>query len=145
MTIARKHWALLAIYFNGGEPMSPVQLQKTLFLLGKECSRDVGGDFYDFKPYNYGPFDADVYRDASDLASEGLVRLLSQPWRSWVEYTTTPEGESRAEELKGQASERAVSFLRAAVEWARPLSFQQLVTAIYRRYPEQRANSVFQS
>lgn len=140
----RRDWTLLAISFNEGQPMSPVQLQKTLFLLGRECPKEVGSDFYSFTPYNYGPFDAAIYRDASSLAEQGLIHVERATWRSWSEYAITPDGMVRATLVAAEAPPRATEFLKAAVDWARPLSFQALVSSIYRRYPEQRANSVFQ-
>jgi len=140
----RKDWTLLAISFARGEPLSPVQLQKTLFLLGETLASAVGPDFHHFEPYNYGPFSRTVYDDVTQLASDGLVRMDCQPGRSWVEYAATPEGLEQAAELKKAASGTALAYLEAVVGWARSLSFQQLVRAIYKLYPEQRANSVFQ-
>lgn len=140
----RKDWTLLAISFAEGEPMSPVQLQKSLFLLGRNFPSEVGHDFYEFTPHYYGPFSATIYDDAAQLGAEGLVRVERQPGRSWAEYTATPRGMARAGQLNKQAPQQAGCYLKATVEWARSLSFQQLVSAIYKRYPEQRANSVFQ-
>jgi uncharacterized protein YwgA len=140
----RKDWTLLAISFAEGEPMSPVQLQKTLFLLGRNFPSEVGQDFYEFTPHYYGPFSATIYDDAAQLAADGLVRVERQPWRSWAEYTATPRGMARAGDLNKHAPPQAVLYLKATVDWARSLSFQQLVSAIYKRYPDQRANSVFQ-
>ena len=55
----------------------------------------------------------------------------------------TPHGATRARELASDAPEEAVEYLRAIVKWAQSLSFSQLVSAIYRMYPDQQANSVF--
>lgn len=49
-----------------------VQLQKSLFVLGRRRAKDLGGDFYNFQPYDYGPFDASVYHDADALPLAGL-------------------------------------------------------------------------
>ena len=52
MPLDRKDWALLAIANAGhGVSLSPVQLQKSLFLLGRELGSKVGANFYDFQPY----------------------------------------------------------------------------------------------
>ena len=137
----RKDWTLLAISFNDGEPMQPVQLQKTLFLLGKRCRADVGPKFYKFRPYNYGPFSSEVYQDAEELAAEGFVRIERG---QWSEYSATEAGLRRARQIRKKAPKTAVSFLEQAVDWARQLSFQELVSAIYEEFPEQRKHSVFQ-
>jgi hypothetical protein len=137
----RKDWALLAISFAGGRGLSPVQLQKSLFLLGKELPAEVGDGFYDFIPYNYGPFDRAVYVDANKLSEDGLVNIAE---RSLKEYSPTPLGLQCASLLEGAASPRARAYLQQIVKWTQSLSFSQLVRAIYDRYPEYRQNSVFQ-
>jgi hypothetical protein len=132
----------LAIAQAKGEALTPVQLQKILFLLGKEMPAATGKAFYSFHPYNYGPFDSQVYSDAELLSDMGLLSI-QRPSR-WAEYAVTPAGLVRAAELEKQASSEALSYLRKIVEWARSLSFQQLVRSIYKQYPEFRTNSVFQ-
>lgn len=136
----RRDWTLLAISFKGGEPMAPVELQKTLFLLGQRRKAGVGKGFYEFVPYHYGPFCRDIYQDADLLEEEGLVHIERG---RWSEYIITSEGSRRAEAISKTAPRDAVDFLRRAVEWASGLSFDELVRAIYKQFPAQRRNSVF--
>ena len=138
----RKDWTLLAIAAAEGEPISPVQLQKSLFLLGKKLPRELGSDFYQFRAYNYGPFAVEIYQDAEELECEGLVVILGGG--SWRQYAVTPQGIQKAEELKQRAPARAFEYLEAAVAWTRSLPFEDLLRAIYTHYPQYRANSVFQ-
>ena len=122
-----------------------MQLQKVLFLLGKELASEVGPEkFYDFTPYNYGPFDKTVYRDAEDLAERGSV-AISAP-SGFRRYAPTPEGLAAHEaEIKERAPKRAVAYLeKIGCIGRRGFLFSALVSAIYSRYPEFRANSVFQ-
>lgn len=140
----RKDWTLLAIAAADGHEVTPVQLQKVLFILGKEKADRVGPGFYKFKPYNYGPFSSDVYFDADTLDAEGLVDAdAGSATRSWTTYRATPEGIAAARKLRASAPKDAVDYLGALVAWARKLSFQQLVSSVYDRYPEQRVNSIF--
>jgi uncharacterized protein YwgA len=139
----RKGWTLLAISFAGESGLSPVQLQKCIFILGEEQENKVGSDFYEFSPYNYGPFSKLVYQDAEELASEGLV-LIERPAGSYATYRITPTGAKRAGQLRSEAPESAVTYLRTLVEWSQQLSFSELLRAIYTKYPKYRANSVFQ-
>lgn len=138
-----KAWTLLAIAAAEGQPLTPVQLQKSLFLLGRNAPKSVGDDFYRFSPYNYGPFCQRVYSDAEILAATGLVRIDRPVGRSWVEYAITDAGMLRASEIRKSVSVEVVSYLQNVVAWCKSLSFQELVSAIYEAYPEQRANSVF--
>lgn len=139
----RSDWTLLAICAANGQGLSPVQLQKTLFLLGRELPNAVGQGYYDFKPYHYGPFDRAVYSDAEKLAVAGDVAITQRPGESWNRYLATAQGCERAEALKTEVPQ-AIAYLQSVVQWALRQSFQQLVRSIYEKYPEMRANSVFQ-
>jgi hypothetical protein len=142
--VPRQDWVLVAIAAAEGQPVAPVQLQKSLFLLGKELPEEVGADFFKFRPYHYGPFSTAVYQDAERLEAAGLVRIdREEPGRSWALYMATPAGLTEAARVGMTKPSRATQYLRSAVVWARGLTFTELVSAIYRRYPEQRANSVF--
>jgi len=139
--VNREDWTLLAVAAAEGEPLTPVQLQKVLFLLGKHYPRTTGPEFYHFSPYNYGPFSQRIYSDADALASQGLLRVSRRPGQNFDEYAITPHGVERARRLP--VAEPASKYLKDVVAWARKLSFRELVSAIYSRYPEQRVNSVF--
>jgi uncharacterized phage-associated protein len=142
--VRRSDWTLLAIAEAGGEALTPVQLQKVLFLLGAQKPQDVRQPFFEFRPYNYGPFSADVYRDADALEQKGLVRIdRSEPGRSWSVFAASPEGLIRATDLKAGLPSDLATYVERLVAWSRSLTFQQLVSAVYSAYPEQRANSIF--
>ena len=134
-------WTLLAVAAAAGETVSRVQLQKSLFLLGQQLPDEVGPDFYRFEPYNYGPFAQKIYSDAEKLVAQGFI--IEGADRRWVEYAATPVGLRAAEGIKMRASPRAVAHLHTIVEWARRISFQDLLRAVYLAYPEFAVNSVF--
>ena len=141
----RQDWLLLALDFAGGQTLSPAQLQKSLFLLGQELPETLGTpDFYQFIPYNYGPWCRQIYDDAESLASVGLVAVLREPGASYVQYAITVRGRERGANLRALANARGVSYLERIVAWVLRQSFSQLVRAIYQKYPEFRQNSVFQ-
>lgn len=124
-----------------GEKVTPAQLQKVAFLVGMEFPQEVPSDYYEFRKYNYGPFSADVYRDAEQLDREGKISISIHPRGGWREYAATVKG-SRID-LKQIPAEMTV-FIEDKVNWALGLSFQELVRAIYIEFPEYRENSVFQ-
>jgi uncharacterized protein len=139
----RHDWTLLAIDLANGKGLSAVQLQKALFLLERGVPQELGTSlFYHFSPYNYGPFDSTVYTDAEILSHEGLINI-TKPTGRYTVYTVTPEGAVHAKELASKASPRAVQHLKNVVTWIQGLTFAQLLRAIYSRYPEMKANSVF--
>ena len=60
-----------------------------MFLLKQEAGQFVGPDFYEFVPYNYGPFNSSIYDDLNTLAAAGLVTVNQSQGRSWAMYTIT--------------------------------------------------------
>jgi uncharacterized protein len=143
-TLQKKDWTLLAITLADGRPLSPVQLQKSVFLFKKLLPDEVlPDDFYEFVPYNYGPFCSEVYRDAEELAEEGLVQISSVADHGYSQYSATPGGIERRQALLKLLPPDIADHARVVVEWVRAQTFRGLVSAIYDRYPEYRANSVF--
>ncbi len=57
----KQEWLLIALAHRRGQVMTPAQIQKAMFLMRMEAAAYVGDRFYDFIPYNYGPFDAAVH------------------------------------------------------------------------------------
>lgn len=140
----REDWTLLVIAAGGSGRLSPVKLQKSLFLLGKELSGSQlqCGDFYDFQAYDYGPFAREIYSDAEFLESQDLVSI-SRPINSYRRYRITTEGLQRAGELRSQLTTQAASYLDEVVQWTQRLPFDVLISAIYKAYPDMKVNSVF--
>jgi hypothetical protein len=139
----RKHWVLLVLDAAQGEPLSPVQLQKSLFLV----SRKIGlpRDYYRFRPYDYGPFDPEVYRDAEALEAEGLLAISPSQNLKWRLYAITLKGAKVAEDIKTGVPSAALAVVTSVVSHVTALSFNDLVQEIYREYPEYSANSVFRA
>ena len=94
----RHDWVLATLAATGDEPLTPVQLQKSLFLLAQGRPKVVGKGFYQFRPYSYGPFDSSVYHDAEALAEEGLV-TISRPNLGTRQYRITTAGTKAAKAL----------------------------------------------
>lgn len=139
----RKDWTLLVVNAAGAWGLSPVQLQKSLFLIGKKLPSEVGNSFYKFEPYDYGPFDAAIYEDARTLGLEGLVTTSGVSGKSWVYYRITPKGKEAAVQLAAGLKPQVLDYINEVVAWVQRLSFVGLITAIYREYPEYKVNSVF--
>ncbi len=139
-------WTLLVIAAASGKPVQPVQLQKALFLIsrGLNAQQRQTDAFYEFTPYDYGPFSSDVYRDAEALEESGFVKIVRPPETRYREYSVTATGMERAQELRRSLGAPAAGYLQRVVDFVRALSFNALVSAIYKAYPEMRANSVFQ-
>lgn len=143
----RKQWVLLVLDAASPGSLSPLQIQKILFLISKRLSDEVGHDFYHFVPYNYGPFASEIYADLRLLIDEGLASHVEYVGRRWVAYEITLKGRELASHIKAseQVSKRASEYIAKVVRWVESLTFTQLLAAIYKAYPEYAAKSVFAS
>jgi DNA-binding PadR family transcriptional regulator len=141
--LSNTDWLLVVLGASKAGRLTPVQIQKSLFLLYKEAPKHVGQNFYRFEPYDYGPFSATIYRDLEDLAKGGAIAIESEPMQRWPKYAITAAGRVRAEAAKKKLDPKASAFVQRVVDWVTSKSFPELVSAIYARYPEFKANSVF--
>ncbi len=139
-----KDWTLMVIAAGKGKALQPVHLQKVLFLSGKLLTDEQKAvdHFYRFAPYDYGPFCATAYIDAQVLETEELIQIEHRPY-SYREYSITEKGMEQAEVLRNNLKPEISSYLDKLVGWVTSLSFNQLVSWIYRNYPDTKVNSVF--
>jgi uncharacterized protein len=139
----RQSLMLAALAASDGAIHSPVQVQKLFFLVDQQIPSHTGGPHFHFVPYDYGPFDVDVYNEIENLAQQELKLIEQHSPTHWKTYRLTPKGQRRGEELAGSMNPAVAAYLRNVSEWVRSLSFTQLVSAIYKKYPEMQVNSVF--
>jgi len=136
---------ILAVMAAGeiGAHFSPVRIQKILFLVDREIPQSVGGPLFNFKPYDYGPFDKEVYQVLNTLCDKGKVFV--RPLRWYQSYGLTDLGHKNGQKILASLDEDSREYIRAAVDWAFKLEFEQIVSAIYQRYPDMKQRSAFQS
>jgi hypothetical protein len=139
----RDEWLLLALARLEGKAMTPIQIQKTMFLLSEGAGANVGRRFYRFRPHNYGPFDANIYHDLEQLIARQEVATDQDPSRRWSTYAITALGMRRAATIRRAADEKTVGYMEKLVDWVTSLSFRDLLRAIYSKYPAYKVNSIF--
>jgi hypothetical protein len=138
----RNQVLLLALAAAPEHSLTPVQAQKIAFLVSQEAKRLAPKPFYKFVPYDYGPFSSDVYKDLEGLARRGLVSVELPPTVKVRRYRLTPEGKDCVLDIQEESGELS-NYVTQATEWVSNLSFPELVSAIYARYPAFKRNSVF--
>ena len=121
--------------------LTPVQIQKFFFVLDREVPHQIDGPRFEHAAYDYGPYDRAVYAAMDEQRDRGNVTIdTSGRYRT---YSLTAAGydvgRALADELPGEFS----VYAEKLGDWLTSLSFGQLVSAIYERYPEMRANSIF--
>jgi len=142
MTIDKKSIVLASFAASNGGIHTPVQIQKLLFLIDKSVSTMVQGPHFNFKPYDYGPFDQNVYTVLEGLCQEGSVEII-ESGQTWKKYRLTPNGQKIGDNALNSIESKGQEFIREISKFVLSLSFPQLVSAIYKAYPEMKQNSVF--
>jgi hypothetical protein len=123
--LAREDWTLLSMAI-AKRSLLPIQLQKSLHLLGQRFPKLTAGAFYTFSATTFGQASAEVSRDANLLTIMGLVSIdVIEP--GGRAYRVTPKGLERAQELEKRADPEAFQFLRSTVAWVRTRSVDQLL------------------
>jgi len=133
---------LAALAAAKGDKHTPVQVQKLIFLIDRNLLDILGGPHFNFAPYNYGPFDISVYEILRELQTEGYVEVDHE--NMWKSYRLTIKGQKLGYRLLNSLPRLARNYIIKISEFVRSLTFTQLVSAIYKAYPDMRANSVFQ-
>ena len=139
--LRRHEWLLLFIGSpNGTYQTDQIRVMKGMFLLSQEHSGELR-DLYRFTPYHYGPFNTVVYHDLDFLEGAGLVRseLVSGSTRRLYDLT-----EKGRQVLAGfeRFDRTAVETVRTVKRHVTSLSFLDLLTDVYQRYPDYAVKSV---
>jgi hypothetical protein len=141
--VTRREYVLAVLAASEGAVHTPVQVQKLFFLLDQKAAPLIGGARFHFRPYDYGPFDKEVYEEITRLADSGDAEIaLNQSLRLRT-YRLTPAGILKGRNHLGELGFAVAGYIRDISAWVRSISFESLVSTIYREYPEMKANSVF--
>ena len=140
--LAPEQWLLLALAFAPDGRFSPIQAQKTMFLLSMEAKDYVGSGFYKFKPYLYGPYSHQLASDLEKMRREGKVIADGSPF-SRVSYVLAPQGAEEAKGLRASADPKVLEFLHRTVGWVKSQTFSGLLASIYKKYPFYATQSIF--
>lgn len=137
----RNDWILVLLHAAEDRHLDRVRIVKGLFLLSKESPQPLE-NFYTFYPYLYGPFSNEIYSDLDQLIKENLVALDLNVAPSWSQYRLTDKGVAKARELWKDLSKPIGQKLSEIAKDVLSLSFSQLLTHVYKRYPEYAKESV---
>ena len=138
----RRSEVVMAAMAAGGTraQFDPVRIQKLLFLVDREIPQFVEGPRFEFKPYDYGPFDKDVYQELDTLSIEGEVTIDHSA--RYRRYALTSSGHAQGEAMLAELPESVSLYLEDVAGWCLSRTFRQLLSAIYERYPDMAVNSI---
>ena len=141
----RKEEIILAVLAAAeGAVHTPVQIQKLLFLIDKKIPNLINGPYFNFKPYSYGPFDIEIYNLLEELAQEEDAEIISNSNLRWAKYRLTINGQKKGEKILNTLNKEAGEYIKTLSFFVRNLSFAELVSTIYKEFPEMKENSIFE-
>lgn len=141
--MARRRSEIVLAALAAGDPearFDPVRMQKFFFLIDREIPELIDGPHFDFEPYDYGPFDAQVYEELDALVAQGDVDVDTA--KRYRRYSPTEAGCAKGTKTLDEYPKPASRYMRDVARWIRSVSFRQLLATIYRQYPEMAAKSI---
>lgn len=123
--IGCRDWILLVIGASDG--LLPIQLQRSLYLLGERSPELTRSGFYRFETVGSGEFSEQVYTDVDSLSKDGLVSIRFSEQDGGRIYRLTPAGAERAKKLEKHVRPDLIQFLRKTVSWVSTRSVDQLL------------------
>ena len=140
--LSRQGWLLLFLGAPGGKyPVDQIRVMKGMFLLSRTQGHPTQ-ELYRFEPYDYGPFDARVYRDLDLLQLEDMIRVTRLAGSSQKRYELTDAGQREFALLEQTLPAQHVEEVRKVKKLVTDLSFDDLLKKIYTSFPEFAVNSV---
>lgn len=139
MSLMKKDWILLALRQT---PLDRIHIMKTLFLIWHRSERKIT-DFFEFKPYLYGPCSFEVYSVLESLEADGYIVQPPHPMPQWVNYYLTERGKKEAVEAEERISHDILRLIKEIVNEVSQLGFHELLRKVYAEAPDFAVNSMF--
>ena len=121
----REDWTLLSIACSD-RSLLPIQLQKALYLLGRQYPAVVGTSFYQFRTVSSGHFSEEIYTDVDLLSDSGLIKIDQTATDASRRYKATAAGDARAKAFTKAVRPDVIDYLKSVVSWASARTVDQL-------------------
>ena len=122
---ARSGWLLLVLSMSGKGGLSPVQLQRSLFLVAQKREEQVGAGFYEAN--GSGPTSPSLYEDIDALVAAAHIEKEWMPDLSASMFRLSDTGWAWSEDLRRKVRKDALSGLEDAVAWVKEQSYLELI------------------
>jgi len=132
---------------TAGTVRGKTKLQKLIFLMQEDLRKHLPGEeYYDFKPYYYGPFSKELLDDAELLVLQGLVEIREELVEVNGEEVTMPiygltnigkgEAEKVLRQLHRELPLHVLEAVMKNIAYYNKLSAKKLTEIVHRTYPE---------
>jgi uncharacterized protein YwgA len=118
------------------------RLQKLVFLVQKLWDQP-SSEVFNFKPYDYGPFSADILHELDRMEEDGLVeeQVTRLPQGKKYTYTLTDQGEQRSEEISDASDGQVESVVQRVISQFDSMPISRLLEYVYNKFPSYTVNS----
>lgn len=148
----RKLLPLALMYAGDGEPIEGrTRLQKLVFLMQKrleETGEDpLQSDYYEFIPYDYGPFSKELYDDLDETMARNMVEDHEEDLgedKVKYDYEIQDDGERWVrDQLSKEEAHRILELAEEIKDEYGDVSLSDLIDEVYSRYPKYAENSIY--
>ena len=143
--LTKLEWIMALLFAPGqtGKIREPIEgrlkIMKELFVIERELKPS---NFYSFNPYLYGAYSREVFKDLSELLRNNLIKVTNEYKEGYGTYTLTEKGEEMIAEKYRLLSEDVRKKIEEIKKELNNLSFLELLTKVYGKYPEFAKNSM---
>ncbi len=121
----RRDLLLTILAAADGRTFTPVQIQKAVFLVCDHFPDLIEeGPTFNFQPYDYGPFDSDVYSEIEALNRAGEAVIAPSAYGNWNTYAASDDGADRGQDLLNGMDDEACAYIQKISTWVRSLNFK---------------------
>lgn len=125
---ARRGWLLLVLSMSGKGGLSPVQLQRSLFLVAQKREEQVGSGFYEFEEAGGSALMSPLlYEDIDALVAAAHIEKEWMPELSASMFRLSDTGWAWSEDLRRKVKKNALAGLEDAVAWVKEQSYLELM------------------
>ena len=138
----RRDLILLAAAAITTQPLTPQQLQYTMFLITRPNVKGLLDKLYTFQACEHGPHNLEqINKDVETLANQGLIFKVRHP-EGWDNIAPSPKGMDEAKTRTAELPPYVAEYISDVVEWTQTNSFSQNLYAICKAFPGYAVNSV---
>jgi uncharacterized protein YwgA len=121
---------------DGHYPLNRIRMQKAIFLVTRSNAGRRWHDAYPYRPYNWGPYSAELNEDLSAWQRDGLMILSFAGDARYGRYVLTRHGASLADNIWAKVDASTRNVLINVRSWVTSKDFNSLLAEVYEEFPE---------
>lgn len=121
---------------DGRHPLDRIRMQKAIFLVTRSKTGRCWQDAYPYRPYNWGPYSAELNDALGTWQREGLMVLSFAGEARYGRYVLTKHGSHLADPTWWSLEAAGRELLIEVRSWVTSQDFNSLLSEVYDEFPE---------